>query len=694
EAWRTGLSNNTSEERLIRVPLDPRHRRRGEFDLYYFIEKPLGNFEGMKTVLFCAGGPGKVVEPGMTDENNNLVTFLRDSNTAYQVVHFHVRGAGLSQLAPDNRYDHFLQSKFAVADIERIRLHVLKDQPWDGVIGYSHGTILAHRYAHKYAKHVRKLILIGPISMHGFKSPKPKEAYKRYSESVAQIREEVLAKITKRYPEFHDPDLLFKNYCDPKYIEGKAKPSLIKIFQLIEQNYGSEQFIADHYISLLKTRSFRKLGLADQRQRFFQQLREFRNLGWQAIESRGGTDQQEDMVKETLLGLSDRKERDQLIRKIGQPEPDTVVNAEPNDASRVFYAMSTFDGANRRYWHEWFNGGSRDVRKSLIRSGGSAGANPYVNTVGTPASVKPRIWDPADYAHDVTTLIMCGSAEPVSADGQGQYYAQKALRGKRSFIEFKGVGHLFQLPQVDIKAPYLIASIRVNPGTFKARETREVTALFPARVNITDSGDSDHVKGLGRQNDNLDFQKAIIQKEQVYVSVFNSSKSGQPSKSITVRIDHPFYEGQAKIENVSIPPRTTSWVHGPLTISKKQKIQICPPMNLQKRLTLVNYEVEPPNKVYLTLRNKTDRSITIGSVNFLCLPLTSSSPYTGPSQGNNLPVRNCLIFAFLEMEFEDFRNKKSVFIDQIAKKGYVSEAWHRWGNNVAPICNRTKLNKA
>lgn len=683
EAWRAGLGNNfTCEERLIRVPLDPRHRRRGEFDLYYFIEKPMGNFEGMKTVLFCAGGPGEIVEPGMDDENSNFLTFLRDSNTAYQVVHFHVRGAGLSQLPPPNRYDHFLQSKFAVADIDKIRRDVLKNKPWDGLVGYSYGTILAHQYTHKYAKHVRKLILIGPMSMHGFKSPKPNEAYKRYTESVARIKEDVLAEISKRYVEFHDPDRLFKNYCDPRYIEGKAKQRLTKIFQLIEQNYGSEKFIADHYNSLVKTRCFKELELHTKRRRFYQKLREFRNIGWQPIEGNGIKDRQEDMVKETLLGLSDKNERAQFVEKIGETEPEIVVNAKPNEASRVIYAMRTFDGANRRYWHEWFNGGSPNVRNSLIRSGGSARVNPYVKTVGTTARVQPNIWDPADYAHDVTTLIMCGSADPVSADGQGQYYAQKALKGNRSFIEFKGVGHLFELPEVSIKAPYLIASIRVDPVTFKGRQTKEVKASFPCRIKIIDTPDSDKVRSAGRRGDNLDFQEAIIQQGKVYVRVFNKLELRQSTKNITLVIDHPFYRGQAKLDSTFIPPRTTSWVHGSLKISKKHKIQICPPVNLEEGLTMVTFKIKPPDKVVLTLLNKTDRSITAGSKNWLCLPRTSSSPYTSPCQGNGLPVRNCLIFAFLEMEFEDFRNKKSVFIDQIAKKGYASELWHCWGDNV------------
>src|SRR6266542_2337514 len=68
-------------EKFIRVPLNPEKKSDGYFDLYYFIRRP--DREGLqlevKTVLFCAGGPGEIVEPGGAAEL--FAAFLRNLET-------------------------------------------------------------------------------------------------------------------------------------------------------------------------------------------------------------------------------------------------------------------------------------------------------------------------------------------------------------------------------------------------------------------------------------------------------------------------------------------------------------------------------------------------------------------------------------------------------------------------------------
>jgi pimeloyl-ACP methyl ester carboxylesterase len=201
-------------ERLLRVPFDPDDRKAGEFDLFYFKQEPQGPSRGLKTVLFCVGGPGQIVRP----LDFNFLRFLGEQNTAYRVVHFHLRGSGFSQFPPSNDFDRFLRTRYAVNDIEEIRKDVLGDEPWDGIVGYSYGTVLAQQYAswsdkekkkdREKKERVRKLILIGPLSMHKFKavtsSAQATQVFDEYTNAEAEIRQQVLTKIltNEKYEEF------------------------------------------------------------------------------------------------------------------------------------------------------------------------------------------------------------------------------------------------------------------------------------------------------------------------------------------------------------------------------------------------------------------------------------------------------------------------------------------------------------
>ena len=103
-------------ENLLRVPLNPHDPKDGYFDLYYFVQPPKGG-PARKTVLFCAGGPGEIIRG--PSPNETFAGFL--SANEYNVVFFHLRGSGFSQIPPSNRFDRFLRTSYAVKDIEAIR---------------------------------------------------------------------------------------------------------------------------------------------------------------------------------------------------------------------------------------------------------------------------------------------------------------------------------------------------------------------------------------------------------------------------------------------------------------------------------------------------------------------------------------------------------------------------------------------
>src|SRR4029453_12091622 len=57
--------------------------------------------------------------------------------------------------------------------------------------------------------------------------------------------------------------------------------------------------------------------------------------------------------------------------------------------------------------------------------------------------------------------------------------------GPRTLIEFKGTGHGFALPFVSITKPYLIGSVRIDPGPFQGLQQKErVEAPIPRVARI------------------------------------------------------------------------------------------------------------------------------------------------------------------------------------------------------------------
>ena len=105
-------------EKLISVPLNPNNLKDGYFDLYYYILQP-ANLDKIekRTVLYIAGGPGQI-NRHLVDFDTHVNFFF---NHGYQVVFFHLRGSGLSQLPSSNYFDRFIRTRYAVRDVEAIR---------------------------------------------------------------------------------------------------------------------------------------------------------------------------------------------------------------------------------------------------------------------------------------------------------------------------------------------------------------------------------------------------------------------------------------------------------------------------------------------------------------------------------------------------------------------------------------------
>jgi pimeloyl-ACP methyl ester carboxylesterase len=421
------------KEKFIPAPL---HANDGYFDLYYYIVEPTSMTENVdrKTVLFVAGGPGQITRwPEET-----FINFL--AGHGYQVVFFHLRGSGFSQLPPSNDFDRFLRTRYAVKDIEEIRRDLLQqkllraDGKWDAVVGWSYGTILAQEYTSAYHDNVEKLVLIGPQSRHMFVHPRVsiEDEFKNLNKKVTEIQRDSLDRILQSLPDFQEPhpQTNQKEQLLDKVFGGPQGPGIL---QRSEQVFGSVQFIVENYCNLQNKLHANELSYS---RRFFENLRALRRLGSVHGDQIG---------QETRTNVGKA-----LINELREGPPKDNICAEQNDEQenyRNFFVMTAYDGISASFLKEWLSSDKRDFREALRQSVGTAGAISYVEKVGVAndaAAIAP--WSPAKHVHSVPTLILKGGDDPVSAGYAAEAFYNQGLAGPRTLINFPGVGHEFTLP--------------------------------------------------------------------------------------------------------------------------------------------------------------------------------------------------------------------------------------------------------
>src|SRR5262245_60542405 len=267
-------------EKLLSVPLNPNNLKDGYFDLYYYTLQPV-NVDKIKkrTVLYVAGGPGQI-NRHLVDVDTHVNFFF---NHGYQVVFFHLRGSGFSQLPPSNYFDQFIRTRFAVKDIEAIRQdlkrqNILRDDgKWDAVVGWSYGTILAQEYTSEYPGSIEKLVLIGPESRHMFARPKVSygEEFKKFDAEERRIQRVSFDRILQLLPELEDA-----KYNSVDNIDRDAVLEQIfgeeGIVKKAEDLFGKVQFVIENYCDLQTELENSQLRYS---RAFFQNLRSLRASG-------------------------------------------------------------------------------------------------------------------------------------------------------------------------------------------------------------------------------------------------------------------------------------------------------------------------------------------------------------------------------------------------------------------------------
>jgi pimeloyl-ACP methyl ester carboxylesterase len=569
-------SSTNIVERLIPVRVDREHPSAGNFDLYYFVRMPKTG-RAQKSVLFCAGGPGQIVYGPMSGAT--FADFLTDNG--YNVVYFHQRGAGFSQIPASNQYDRFLKTAYAVEDIEAIRRDFLGESGnWDAVIGWSYGTIVAQQYTHFYARNVERLILIGPMSRDKFKN-----SADAFDDVLKEIRSTDRETLTKIYgsPLFDDLSPEQKQLIVDKIFGSMEE---VGIFDRAEEAFGSLQFVIDSYCELKNKNELEKYRLDKYSSEFFQQLRNLRMFGWPRESDIGETNQVRigHRLKEEIL-YSHR-----MIDNCSAQKTDS-----PGSSKRAFYVIGAYDGINMPFLREWLRNGKQHVVDALRKSGGvannSRNVNESIGKIGIRDSETIEPWDPAQYKHDQPTLILKGSADTVPAGGASEYLFRNALRGPRTFIEFPGVGHSLDVPEISFNERIILTgTLRAGPlslraggaqqvlGAYKGRNPNEI---FKLQLETHDLEQGLKLSGFGIRRRNTNGSLGIV------ALIENTGTQSVPPKNRKWRINNSLFSGVVDLESPRIDPYSTVLAYGTTTaasLNKERAIRFDKPADLEPAL--------------------------------------------------------------------------------------------------------------
>jgi pimeloyl-ACP methyl ester carboxylesterase len=440
-----------------------------KFPLFYSFPKPNERKDG-KNILFIPGGPGTIPVLDQSDENNRLEILENDHNVAY----FHVRGSGLSRIDPSNKYDRFLRADYVVEDIEKLRLHLLKDSPWDAIWGESHGALIAQKYAYKYGTDkVKKLILVGPPSRSDeTHDPRRKmtvanlEAILRYypnNTSERRIDQNAENVDSEARAIIGTNDFSFLTNRTIKDIKNKLRTML----ERLEARYGSINFVIENYHDLQL-----KYPLE-----FFKALK---NLGFHGRPVKGlelGFNTMLMQVDAAILianylmlppkDLSTPVDRRALSGKTVAPvfmsrlDParfdayktrlddarKRVANREAK-SRRAYWVFGVYDGISRwilkfmkRKVDKYGFFRSEDIAPSLTPA-----TRYFAEKIGKVPGEPIYPWNPGYYKHSVPTLILKGGADAVIAGKQAESFFKDGLSNKQDSVlmEIPGMGHIWQ----------------------------------------------------------------------------------------------------------------------------------------------------------------------------------------------------------------------------------------------------------
>jgi hypothetical protein len=462
---------------------------RCRFDLYYFKGANFNpNDSARKNILYIPGGPGQIVDR----ENRSLGSLEADHNLLY----FDIRGAGLSTIDGDNKYDKFLRSDYVISDIEEIRLKELgSSKAWDAIYAHSAGTVIAQKYAARFPGKVSRLILSAPISRQrdtelariSMVASNLEEIYKTY-QGHSHLCSPVIGFIGRAMGLFSEEPTDDLCFVQPQQ-RAAINKRFIDMLTAFNKLYGSVGFVIQNHEELIRDEDFRQTNRYPEA--FFKAVKVLENFGAPGEGLIYTEDIKEQQIDAGLLigyylsfeerdlpanpnspcktnapfwaGLDSEFFEKAKLRKIFCERLNNAKSKsrKPSPSSvRANEVLGVYDGVSRSVFgmleqQQLVDRNTNCFRgKELINFARNAQAN--TSKVAREAAGKIGVepddrfcpWNPTiqDNKHSVPTLILKGMADALINGCQAEDIFNDALTGQRVLIEFRGAGHSMRLP--------------------------------------------------------------------------------------------------------------------------------------------------------------------------------------------------------------------------------------------------------
>lgn len=455
-----------------------------EFQLVYFLGANLDlKKKTRRNILYIPGGPGAIVD------SESRSAALRLLEKKHNVVYFHPRGMAQSAIDGSKDYDRFLRAGYVVEDIERLRQAVLDSRPWDAIYAHSWGTVIAQRYASKYGRpkqaspKVMSLILSGPVDRHRsdtqgartrmtienlraiFQYYRSKEGAHCRCESTAFFKPIITDLANPQISPFlGSPLAASDNLCFLQAsVTDKIVAQLEKMIAAIEENYGSADFIVDHFNVLKKDEGFQE-RFGRYPVELFAALRYLQMTGAPEKDALVFTADSRNRINAALLIAhyltAEHPARCRSKDALAAAAPEDCEYCERfraardelrarmggRESRRGNYVYGVYDGVARRItavMGEKSCYSAKEMEKFAAQTGVEKRfARDQVKKIGIVADEKICPWNPADYRHGVPTLLLKGSRDTVVAGCQAEdFYNNGIDQGQGVLLEFRGLGH-------------------------------------------------------------------------------------------------------------------------------------------------------------------------------------------------------------------------------------------------------------
>jgi pimeloyl-ACP methyl ester carboxylesterase len=521
-----------------------------DFHLAYF----LGNGFDLekkqrRNILYIPGGPGALVD------SESRSAALRLLEKKHNVVYFHPRGMGRSAIDGRKEYDQFLRADNVVEDIEKLRQAVLKTKPWDAIYAHSWGTVIAQQYAAKYGRpkdpvpKVMSLILSAPVDRHrsGTHDARTRMSVENLRAIFSYYRSQGSAHCQCASPSFLKP--IVTDYSNPQItiLDTRLGPSdnfcfltsdvvdkivmqLEKIIPEIEGNYGSLDFVVDHFNDLKKDPSFQeRFGRFPIE--FFAALRYLQMSGAPEKSALVFVADSRHRINAALLiahyltaeNPSRCRSKDPLAiaaaadceycERFRAARDELRMRMSSRESQRGNYVYGVYDGVAR--WISTVTGekgcfSGKDMERFAAQRGEDKRfARDQVRKIGIVADEKICPWNPADYPHEVATLLLKGSRDTVVAGCQAEDFYKNGIRaGRGTLLEFRGLGHDLSVGNLYFGADPSIWSkrfagvledfMRLSSSPSQFRSDAQVVAKLRSLKATDRSGDPDLTAHCGK----------------------------------------------------------------------------------------------------------------------------------------------------------------------------------------------------